>query len=255
MKPGDEIGGREIARELTPGRSWLARDRVGRQIFLKRLEDDCLSGGAAGSKLHPAIAQRLERIRELPEKAVANLHGVERDGELTYLVWDWLAGVSWADHVKGRPLTHDQKLGLARELVLAVQSLHLAGIVHGAIHGGNVIFDDRGMLRLVDLSPLLWTDEQADVGAVMELLAELFRDEPQWAAALQTQASEQMTLTAVVELLGAKHVDPAVDDPQERTRSLAMAGLAIGLGIAVTLAVWRAVGNSDQPPAQAATTR
>lgn len=249
---GDEIGDREIVRELTPGVSWLATETSGgREVVIKRLEEDCLSSG----KLHPAIAQRLGRVRELPEKSVANLHGVERDGALTYLVWDWAAGENWAQYVKRRDLDHDQRLRLARELVLAVQSLHLAGIVHGAIHGGNVIVDRGERIWLIDVSPLLWMDEQADVRAVLALLGELFEGEGDIASALKDADAAQMTLAGILELISAPDDERADPQPEQRTRSLGLAVLTILLGIATTLVVWRFVANSSEPPVQAATTR
>jgi hypothetical protein len=49
--------------------------RGGRQVVLKKLDDDCLLDG----QLHPSIKLRLERVRELPVRCVANFLGVERD--------------------------------------------------------------------------------------------------------------------------------------------------------------------------------
>jgi hypothetical protein len=158
--------------------------------------------------------------------------------------------------VKRPNMSHEQRVRLARELVLAIQSLHLAGIVHGAIHGGNVIVDDRGEVWLVDVSPLLWTDEQADVDAVITLLAEFFQGDAEVSGAL-TDGARPMTLSGVMDLLSATRDEQVVhaQDERARARALALAGLTIAVGVAVTVAVWRYVANPPPPPAQAATTR
>jgi tRNA A-37 threonylcarbamoyl transferase component Bud32 len=93
-------------------------------------------------------------VRELPVKCVANLIGVERDDAgVPQLVWEFVPGVPLAD------VRDADWLRLSREVVLAVQSLHAAGIVHGAIHAGNVILDDAdGDVRLTHVSPLLYND-------------------------------------------------------------------------------------------------
>lgn len=159
------IGAYTIERELAPRRAYLATGSDGRRVVLKMLDADCL----LGDQLHPSVRERLARVRELAEKNVANLHGVERDGSYTYLVWDYVPGATFAD-ASASELPHRELLQLARELVLLVESLHAGGIVHGAITGGNVIIDPGRRLRLTHISPLLYADPRHDAQAVMALL-------------------------------------------------------------------------------------
>jgi hypothetical protein len=163
-----DLGDYRVVRALTPGQTFLARAPGGREVVLKMLGDDCLLRG----QLHPSIRERLARVRELAERGVANLHGVERDGPHTYLVWDFVPGTTF-DQLGLEPgLSHREMVGLARELVLVVESLHAAGIVHGAIRPGNVILDASRRLRLTHVSPLLFSDTALDVAAVIDLLRE-----------------------------------------------------------------------------------
>jgi hypothetical protein len=159
------LGGYTVERELAAGRTYLATGSDGRRVVLKMLDPACL----LDAQLHPSVRERLARVRELAEKNVANLHGVERDGGYTYLVWDYVPGVTFADAaVAGLP--HRELLQLARELVLLVESLHAGGIVHGAITAGNVVVDPTRRLRLTHMSPLLYTDPRHDAQAVTSLL-------------------------------------------------------------------------------------
>lgn len=151
---------RRIERELAPGRTWLVRDSGGVRRVLKRLPDDCLRAG----QLHPSIKLRLTRLRELPLGCFVNLIGVERDPQCgVVLVSDYIDGVP----LESLPLV--ERVRLHRELEQAVEAMHQLGMVHGAIHGQNVIVDGWGKLWLIDPSPLLHDDPAVDRRAVERL--------------------------------------------------------------------------------------
>jgi aminoglycoside phosphotransferase (APT) family kinase protein len=238
---GDKLGGWTIVRELSPGRSWQGRES-GRDVVLKVLEDDCLLEG----KLHPSIRQRLERVRELPARLVANLHGVERDGDLTYLVWDYVEGKTV------RELEHEDRgddaevvdwRRVARELVLAVRGLHARGIVHGAIHGGNVVIDPRGRVWLIDVSPLLWGEEQEDARGIVDLLrgvSERHHD-GEILRLLQGIELEEVTMGELERRLFGREdqeQELILERESERWRSMIWAGIALAVGIGVALGVY-----------------
>lgn len=167
--PINEIGDYLVLRELTPGLTYLATGPGGRKVVLKRLEEDCLFEG----RLHVSIKERLERIQEVAHGGVANLYGVERVGEFVFLVWEHVEGVALEEYLlkpdaRGR-LPDLMEVG--RELVMSVEGLTRLGLVHGALHGGNIFVTDKG-IRLTHLSPYLYTDPQEDARAVVELLLE-----------------------------------------------------------------------------------
>ena len=175
----------------------ITRSTDGRRVVRKKVDDDCLLDG----QLHPSIKLRLERVRELPVRCVANFLGVERDETgVAQMIWE---------HVPGTPLAHLKSadwLKLAREVVLAVQSLHAAGIVHGAIHGGNLILDDAGEVRLTHVSPLLYTDadhDAADVVAMLDALVHEHAPDTLLSRMLAETSTRQITLSELyARLLG-----------------------------------------------------
>ena len=159
---GDRLGDFRVTGELYENQTYLASTDGGRQVVLKILEADCL----LKNQLHPSVRDRLARVRELPHVGVANLLGVERDGGRTFLVWEYVRGVSleqWAP-------APGQLERIARELILQVRWLHACGIVHGAIHGRNVFILPSGRLRMTHVSPYLYHDEADDAGPLIELL-------------------------------------------------------------------------------------
>jgi len=131
-----------------------------RRVVLKPLDDDCLLDG----EVHPSIAARLMRVRELPMMTVATLRGVERMESRAYLVWDFIEGRTLEEAISAMP--PEQIVKTAAELRLVVESMHSHGIVHGAVHAGNVIVDDRGGVHLTHVSPLLHSDPAKDLAAV-----------------------------------------------------------------------------------------
>lgn len=257
--PPTSIGAYAIERELTPQRTYLAAASDGRQVVLKILDSDCLLDG----RLHPSVRERLARVRELAEKNVANLHGVERDGGYTFLVWDYVPGTTFAD-ASASELPHRELLQLSRELVLLVESLHAGGIVHGAISGGNVIVDPNRRLRLTHISPLLYADPRHDAQAVMALLERTIaarrEDELPLGQALASAREGNASLrelsgllAGVSEVRGGPVATPQHDARQEarlRRRALLGAALVAGVGLVAFATInWYVNHPRGAPPA------
>jgi len=228
--------------------------RGGRTVVLKRLDDDCLLDG----QLHPSIRLRLERVRELPVRCVANFLGVERDSSTgdrggvagAQMVWEFVPGTPLAD-VKSADW-----LKLSREVVLAVQSLHATGIVHGGIHARNVILDQTGDVRLTHVSPLLYTDpdnDAADVIAMLDALVNEHAPDTPLAAMLAEASTQPTTLSELYARLAEVNVEPPIEEIPARERNprvryLVAAILIALIGIAMSLAIyWRLTADESQP--------
>lgn len=135
-----------------------------RRIIRKRIDEDCL----LANELHPSVAERLERVRELPVTSVANLLGVERDEQGVWLIWQYVPGTSLEARLS-QEWPPGERERLMRELRLAVAAMHSHGIIHGAIHPRNVIVDAAGRVVLTHVSPLLWSEPAADEVALQEI--------------------------------------------------------------------------------------
>ena len=176
-----EICGYPVDSALSPsGSTYLAIGPGGRGVVLKKMDDDCLLRG----QLHPSIRERLSRVRELAHGGVANLYGVARDGVESgngsekdgagagqaWLIWEYVEGQSFSEYAAAPNRSLRDLAVVGRELALALDLLHMQGIVHGAIGGGNVIVSPSGNVRLTHVSPLLYTDPVPDAEAVVHLL-------------------------------------------------------------------------------------
>ena len=175
----------QIIETLTEGRTRRAIDASGNCVILKSLDPACLQHG----RLHPNVKERLARIRELPVRDLALLHGVELVDNQPVLVWDDLGGQTLEQFV-----AHSRPAGLARDVSLLIDALHGHGIVHGAIHARNVIVDSNGRPRLTHLSPLLHYEPELDRADLAKMLDELGLVESQPVAAMPIERSRGLQL-------------------------------------------------------------
>jgi tRNA A-37 threonylcarbamoyl transferase component Bud32 len=254
-----------------PHDSFLAIGPGGRGVVLKALEEDCLLKASKNSKggLHPNIRERLGRVRELAHVGVANLHGVERDADRAWVIWEYVPGQTFDEFASAPGRTSRELASAARELVLTVEALHTQGIVHGAIKPGNVVVTPAGAVRLTHVSPYLYTDPDEDARAVIALLEEsLFarREERSPLAkvllAAQGPAASRDASPSLRRLGARLAAFLTVQDGQRsssgdrparsrdsgpRRRSLAGAAAVMLLGAAAAYGAWRISGR---PPLQ-----
>jgi serine/threonine protein kinase len=224
------------------------QSRAGRRVVLKLLDEDCLLDG----QLHPSIRQRLERVRELPLRGVANLLGVERgggDGQETApapvfscLVWEYVPGKPLKE-VEGDEATWRR---ICREVILSIEALHSTGIVHGAIHARNVIINEAGEIRLTHVSPLLYSDPDQDQGDAIRMLRELVTKQlpdSQLALDLDKADSESWRLSDLYAQLGDASsaqpdaIDGAHDEPGVRVRAVLFAGISALAGMGIVFGI------------------
>ncbi|HTL29144.1 MAG TPA: lipopolysaccharide core heptose(II) kinase RfaY [Tepidisphaeraceae bacterium] len=239
-----QLGAYRIVRALSPQKSFLAEDEAGRRVVLKLLDPDCILDG----ELHPSIHDRLSRVRELAQNNVANLYGVERDLDVVFMVWEFVDAVPFVEYASSADLSDRDLLALMRELALAVESMHARGIVHGAIHDGNVLVDREGKIRLIDVSPLLYHDPGVDERAVIELLREASRARSPLSEmiteSLESLDANHTSLRRLTDALAilAKPDEPGRQPMDERplrlrVRTLVFALLVAILGVATVFTV------------------
>jgi len=254
------------------GSTYLAIGPGGRGVVLKKLDDDCLLRG----QLHPSIRERLARVRELAHGGVANLYGVGRDGGSgesaadvetnggekngtgigqAWLIWEYVEGRPFDEFAAdpGRSLRDLAAAG--RELALALDLLHMQGIVHGSIGGGNVIVAPAGAVRLTHVSPLLYTDPGPDAEAVVHLLesavAARGEAESPLGQLLARARTENLGLRPLAVRLAAliesreleTYADDRARDDRPRRRAKYAAGIVALIGIALGILAWRAAAT------------
>lgn len=247
-----EVCGYPVVQTLTPGQTYLAIGPGGRGLVLKRMDEDCLLHGT----LHPSIRERLSRVRELAHVGVANLHGVAREGNAAYLIWEYLQGKTFDEYVAEPQRIPRDILLLARELILSVEALHRQGIVHGALMGGNIIVAPEGTVRLTHISPLLYNDMEVDLDSVRGLLEDAAAARGEQNSMLAKVVAQEQSDGSSLRTLGAKvaalletpaksaEATPDVEGMRIRRRTLLTALIVAIVGIALGYGAWRMMDGS-----------
>ena len=164
----DNLCGYQVQHWLKPARTALCQAGGQRLLVLKELGQDCLLSGT----LHPSVQERLAKVRELPHGQIAAFLGVEKDPSTgaAYTLWEYVDAANLETALAADTCSLRHTLQLLRELTLIVEALHGQGIIHGELHGGNILLTPRGEIRLTDISPLLFTEPQRDLASLNQLI-------------------------------------------------------------------------------------
>jgi serine/threonine protein kinase len=147
--PGLELGPYVIETRLGAGgmgEVYRAKDkRLRRTVALKVL---------APQLAHtPGLRQRLEReaemISSLNHPHICTLYDIGRQGEIDYLVMEFLEGESLAERLARKPLALDETLHIAIELTDALDAAHRQGVIHRDLKPGNIMLTKSGA-KLMD---------------------------------------------------------------------------------------------------------
>ncbi len=99
---------------------------------LKRLEHEAR---AAAALQHPHIA---------------TLYAFEREGERRFIAMELVGGGSLRDRIRDGPLPVAEALAIARAAAEALALAHRRGVVHRDVKPENLMFDEDGVVKLMD---------------------------------------------------------------------------------------------------------
>jgi Tol biopolymer transport system component len=149
LSAGSRLGPYEIVSPLGAGgmgEVYRARDtRLDRTVAIKVLPEHLSAS--------PEIRQRFEReartISQLSHPHICALYDVGRDGEIEYLVMEYLEGQTLADRLAKGPFPLDQTLRCGMEIADALDKAHRQGIVHRDLKPANAMLTRSGV-KLLD---------------------------------------------------------------------------------------------------------
>jgi serine/threonine-protein kinase len=150
LESGTRIGPYEVVCALGQGgmgEVYRGRDsRLGRDVAIKTLP----ALFARDPERNARFAREAQLLAALNHPHIGGIYGVEEDGTGTFLILEFIEGVSLADRLGHGPLARDEAVTIARQIADALEAAHEKGIIHRDLKPGNIMLTADGQAKVLD---------------------------------------------------------------------------------------------------------
>ncbi|WP_061961594.1 serine/threonine-protein kinase [Demequina flava] len=139
---GEEIGGYRIVDQLGRGGSgavYKVLDGAGSEAALKLVDS------SADAVAVERLAREVRALQSIAHPAIPAILDAELDGDETFVVFEYIPGVSLWDHIQDHgPMRGDELAAFADRTASALEAVHATGAVHRDVTPSNIMISPDG---------------------------------------------------------------------------------------------------------------
>lgn len=150
LPAGTKIGNYELLCLLgrgSMGEVYRARDlKLGRDVAIKALSRELLPY----KELLIRFENEARLASALNHPNIITIHGVEEDDERSYIIMEFVDGVTLNEVLASSPMPIRKAVDVARQIAEGLARAHEAGIVHRDLKPANVMLTREGLVKILD---------------------------------------------------------------------------------------------------------
>ena len=166
LRPNQQLGDYVIKERIGSGGMGVVyrgeHRLMGRQVAIK-----VLSGRSANDRTSQRrFLREVRSFAKLSHPNIISAFDARLEGELLYLVTEWVQGEDLAQKVaRGGPLSVQDAMEYSRQAALGLHYAHTQGIIHRDVKPGNLLLDPQGAIKVLDLGLSRWILEEDEGSA------------------------------------------------------------------------------------------